>query len=80
MNHCKNVQGDLGAQEEPCTRFCLLFVRWCTRSLQHPAVPLTAVSCKSKARWILKSPGGTAHSFAHELLSVPAALKLLGTL
>lgn len=77
MNHCKNIQGDLAVQEETCTRFCLLFVHWCT---VIAAVPLTAVSDESKARWVLKSPPGTGHSFAWELLSVPAALKLLGAL
>lgn len=80
MNPCKNIQGNLGVQEETCTRFCLLFVHWCTQSLQHPAVPLTAVSDKSKARWVLKSHSDTGHSFACELLSLPAALKLFGAL
>lgn len=56
MIHCKNVQGDLGVQEETCTRFCLLFVHRCSQSLQHPAVPLTAESGKSEARWALKPP------------------------
>lgn len=73
------IQGDLGAEGQTCKRFCLLFFQWCMQSLHCPAMPLLSASYK-----LLQRPqrcvfhlGGTAHSFACELLPAPVALKLL---